>query len=207
MKQYKTLWLLLAMIIVGGFTLTSCVDNQDNPSGDGGSDKDKKYVERLFPVVNTENAPLGTVLLRFYDDMPNVAYISVSHVTNLGDGKYILTNPFGTAKVDTEKDIFTSNDYVAFTNLMGMVQPGLPNIEYDALPIIKWKSVDISPKQVDVTLDYGAFDIDIREDGQNVYFPFTTITNLYTDIFNHMAAFNGLTVMTSPNGFYSLLNG
>lgn len=41
--------------------------------------KDKKYVERLFPVVNTENAPLGTVLLRFYDDMPNVAYISVSH--------------------------------------------------------------------------------------------------------------------------------
>ena len=219
MKQYKTLWLLLAMIIVGGFTLTSCVDSQDSPSSGGGSDKDKKYVERLFPVVNTENAPLGTVLLRFYDDMPNVAYISVSHfqemiypgttiqVTNLGDGKYILTNPFGTAKVDTEKDIFTSNDYVAFTNLMGMVQPGLPNIEYDALPIIKWKLVDISPKQVDVTLDYGAFDIDIREDGQNVYFPFTTITNLYTDIFNHMAAFNGLTVMTSPNGFYSLLDG
>ena len=139
MKQNKTLWLLLTMIIVGGFTLTSCVDNQDNPSGGGGSDKDKKYVERLFPVVNTENDPLGTVLLRFYDDMPNVAYISVSHfqemiypgttiqVTNLGDGKYILTNPFGTAKVDTEKDIFTSNDYVAFTNLMGMVQPGSSN--------------------------------------------------------------------------------
>ena len=79
MKQSKTLWLLLTMIIVGGFTLTSCVDNQDNPSGGGGSDKDKKYVERLFPVVNTENDPLGTVLLRFYDDMPNVAYISVSH--------------------------------------------------------------------------------------------------------------------------------
>ena len=54
MKQYKTLWLLLAMIIVGGFTLTSCVDNQDNPSGDGGSDKDKKYVERLFPVVKQD---------------------------------------------------------------------------------------------------------------------------------------------------------
>ena len=212
-------WHLLTIMMVGSLTLASCVDNLDNPSGNGGSDKEKNYVERLFPVVDPQQNSLGTVLLRFYNDMPNVAYISVSRfqeimypgttiqVANNGDGKFMLTNPFGTAKVDTEKDIFTSNDYVAFTNLMGMVQPGLPNIEYDALPIIKWKSVDISPKQVDVTLDYGAFDIDIREDGQNVYFPFTTITNLYTDIFNHMAAFNGLTVMTSPNGFYSLLDG
>ena len=223
--MYRTLQKTIAVVVccimmVGSFTLTSCVDNQDNPGGGGGSYKDKKkYVERLFPVVDPQNNPLGTVLLRFYQDMPSVAYINVSHyqemmypgttiqVTNLGDGKYVLTNPFGTAKVDTEKDLFMSNDYEAFTNMMGMVQSGMPNVSYDALPIIRWKSLDVSPKQVDVTLDYGKYGIDIREDGTNVYFPFATISDLYVDTYMHLSDFNGLTVMKTPNGAYSLIEG
>jgi hypothetical protein len=204
------------MMLVGSFTLTSCVDNQDNPSGGGGGDKDKNYVECLFPVVDPHNKSLGTVQLRFYNDMPNVAYINVSHfqemiypgttiqVDNLGNGKFLLTNPFGTAKVDIEKDLFMSSDYEAFTNMMGMVQPGMPNTTYDALPIIKWKSLDASPKQVDVTLDYGKYGIDIREDGENVYFPFATISDLYVDGYMHIADFNGQTVMVAPDGAYSL---
>ena len=92
-------------------------------------------------------------MLRFYNDMPNVAYISVSHfqemiypcttiqVQKVGNGKYALTNPFGTAEVDTEKDLFMSSNYEAFTNMMGMVQQGMPNTMYDALPIIRWKMV------------------------------------------------------------------
>ena len=212
-------WHLLTIMMVGSLTLASCVDNLDNPSGNGGSDKEKNYVERLFPVVDPQQNSLGTVLLRFYNDMPNVAYISVSRfqeimypgttiqVANNGDGKFMLTSPCGTANVDTQKDLFMSKDYEAFTNMMGMVQPGMPNIVYDALPIIRWKSLDASPQQVDVTLDYGKYGIDIREDGENVYFPFATIADLYTDGYMHMAAFNGQTVMVAPNGAYSLLYG
>ena len=220
MKQFRTLWLLLTMMMVGSFTLTSCVDNQDNPSGGGGGgDKDKKYVERLVPVVDPQENVLGTVLLRFYDDMPNVAYISVSHfqeimypgttiqVQSYGDGKYTLTSPCGTAKVDTYQDLFISNDYEAFTNMMGMVQPGMANTTYDALPIIRWKSLEASPAQVPVTLDYGKYGIDIREDGENVYFPFATIADLYTDGYMHIAAFNGQMVLVAPNGAYSLNDG
>ena len=33
MIQYRTFWLLLTMMLVGGFTLTSCVDNKDDASG------------------------------------------------------------------------------------------------------------------------------------------------------------------------------
>ena len=220
MKQFRTLWLLLTMMMVGSFTLTSCVDNQDNPSGGGGGgDKDKKYVERLVPVVDPQENVLGSVLLRFYDDMPNVAYISVSHfqeimypgttiqVQSYGDGKYTLTSPCGTAKVDTQQDLFMSNDYEAFTNMMGMVQPGMSNTTYDALPIIRWKSLEASPAQVPVTLDYGKYGIDIREDGENVYFPFATIADLYTDGYMHIAAFNGQMVLVAPNGAYSLNDG
>ena len=207
------------MMMVGSITLTSCLDNRDFPIDGGGSDKDKNYAERLTSVVDPQGNALGTVTLRFYHDMPNVAYISVSHfqemiypgttiqVQNLGNGKYALSNPFGTAEVDTEKDLFMSNDYEAFTNMMGMVQQGMPNTTYDALPIIRWKSLDTSPKQVDVTLDYGKYGIDIREDGTNVYFPFATISDLYVDGYMHLADFNGETVMVTPDGAYSLDDG
>ena len=215
MKHYKTFWLLLLMM-VAGFTMTSCVDtyHQDNPV-DGGVKK-KNYVDRLYPVVDPKNKSLGTVMLRFYNDMPSVAYISMSHfqemiypgttiqVQKVGNGKYALSNPFGTAEVDTKTDIFTSSDYEAFTNMMGMVQQGMPNTTYDALPIIRWKSLVASPQQVNVTLDYGKYGIDIREDGTNVYFPFATISDLYVDGYMHMADFNGQTVMVAPNGAYSL---
>ena len=215
MKHYKTFWLLLLMM-VAGFTMTSCVDtyHQDNPV-DGGVKK-KNYVDRLYPVVDPKNKSLGTVMLRFYNDMPSVAYISMSHfqemiypgttiqVQKVGNGKYALSNPFGTAEVDTKTDIFTSSNYEAFTNMMGMVQQGMPNTTYDALPIIRWKSLVASPQQVNVTLDYGKYGIDIREDGTNVYFPFATISDLYVDGYMHMADFNGQTVMVAPNGAYSL---
>ena len=218
MKHYKTLWLLL-MIMVGGLAMTSCSDKDDQESSGGGGEKEKDYVERLYPVVDPQNASLGTVTLRFYNDMPNIAYISVSHfqemiypgttiqVQKVGNGKYVLTNPFATAEVDTEKDTFTSSNYEAFTNMMGMVQQGMPNTTYDALPIIRWKSLEASPKQVNVTLDYGKYGIDIREDGTNVYFPFATISDLYVDGYMHMADFNGQTVMLAPNGAYSLNAG
>ena len=206
-------------MMVAGFTMTSCVDtyHQDNPV-DGGVKK-KNYVDRLYPVVDPKNKSLGTVMLRFYNDMPSVAYISMSHfqemiypgttiqVQKVGNGKYALSNPFGTAEVDTKTDIFTSSNYEAFTNMMGMVQQGMPNTTYDALPIIRWKSLVASPQQVNVTLDYGKYGIDIREDGTNVYFPFATISDLYVDGYMHMADFNGQTVMVAPNGAYSLDDG
>ena len=104
MKHYKTLWLLLVMM-VGGLALTSCSDKDDQGSSGGGGEKEKDYVERLYPVVDPQNASLGTVMLRFYNDMPNIAYISVSRfqemiypgttiqVQKVGNGKYVLTNP------------------------------------------------------------------------------------------------------------------
>ncbi len=216
----ERLLLLLSMMIMVSLALTSCTDDLDNTGGGGESgDKDKKYVERLAPVVDPKNSPQGTVMLRFYDDMPNVAYVNVSRfhemmypgttiqVQSLGSGKFSLTSPCGTAMVDTENNLFMSSDYEAFTNMMGMVQPGMPNVSYDALPIIRWKSSEAKPKQVDVTLDYGKYGIDIREDGENVYFPFATISDLYVDTYIHLADFNGQTVMVAPNGSYSLVDG
>ena len=215
MKKVFISHLCLAVVL-----LTACSVN-DNPivGPDGQEEGAKDYVERLVPVVDPQNNPQGMVTLRFYNDMPSVAYVSISNfhsmiypgttvdVVKTAQHHYTLTNPNGTATVDIQQDVLESDDYEGFTNMMGMVQPGMPNTMYDALPIIRWKSIEATPQQVHVALDYGHYGIDLRADDKNVYFPFATLADLYTDGYMHTAAFNGQTVMVAPNGAYSLVNG
>ena len=171
---------------------------------DGGS-----YTERVVPVV-TKIAPDSQVTLRFYDDMPNVAYISaaafqsivlpgsVMTVTHTGAGEYTLTNADATAKVNVNSDVFTSDGFEAFTNQMGLLQPGMANVYYDGMPFVRYKNVSYFPAKATVTLDFAAYGIDIRSDGKGtVYFPFATLADMYTDLFYHHAGFNGEKVVAN----------
>ncbi len=223
MRNYFKLWMLAAMMTCGlaSVTMTSCTTDIDNPVviPDVPDVGVKDYVERMVPVVDPQNKPQGVVTLRFYDDMPSVAYVSISNfqsmiypgttvqVVKTAEGQYELISPCGTATVDTQKDTFESDHYDDFTNMMGMVQPGMANDMYDALPIIRWKNREAVPQSAHVKLDYGLFGIDLRDDDTNVYFPFATIADLYVDGYLHEADFNGELVMVAPNGAYSLLDG
>ena len=223
MRYYFKLWMLAVMMTCGlaSVTMTSCTTGIDNPVviPDVPDVDVKDYVDRMVSVVDPQNKPQGVVTLRFYDDMPSVAYVSISNfqsmiypgttvqVVKTAEGQYELTSPCGTATVDTEKDTFESDHYDDFTNMMGMVQPGMTNDIYDALPIIRWKNREIVPQSVHVKLDYGKYGIDLRDDDTNVYFPFATIADLYVDGYLHEADYNGELVMVAPNGAYSLLAG
>ena len=171
---------------------------------DGGS-----YTERVVPVV-TKIAPDSEVTLRFYDDMPNVAYISaadfqsivlpgsVMTVTHTGAGEYTLANADATATVNIKDDVFVSDGFEAFTNTMGLLQPGMANVYYDGMPFVRYKSVTYFPAKVTTTLDFGAYGIDIRSDGKGaVYFPFATLADMYTDLYYHHAGFNGEKVVAN----------
>ena len=218
MKKATSLWRIMTIVVIGCQLLSACTD-EDNPIINPDKPDVKNFVERLVPVVDPQGGSQGMVMLRFYNDMPNVAYVSISNfqrimypgttvqVTRTAPNQYLLTSPCGTATVDTQQDIFESDDYEAFTNLMGQVQVGMPNTIFDALPIIRWKSMESTPKNVHVALDYGKFGIDLRADDTNVYFPFATIADLYVDSYMHLASFNGQTVMVAPNGAYSLTDG
>ena len=223
MRNYFKLWMLAAMMTCGlaSVTMTSCTTDIDNPVviPDVPDVGVKDYVERMVPVVDPQNKPQGVVTLRFYDDMPSVAYVSISNfqsmiypgttvqVVKTAEGQYELISPCGTATVDTQKDTFESDHYDDFTNMMWLVQPGMANDMYDALPIIRWKNREAVPQSAHVKLDYGQFGIDLRDDDTNVYFPFATIADLYVDGYLHEADFNGELVMVAPNGAYSLLEG
>ena len=179
----------------------------DEPA-DGGS-----YTEKVFPVVY-KVTPDAQVTLRFYDALPDVPYISVSDfqsivlpgstmtVTHTGVGEYTLTNADATAVVNINNDVFVSEDFEAFTNQMGLLQPGMANVYYDGMPFVRYKGVTYTPANVTTTLDMGKYGIDIHADGKGaVYFPFATLADMYTDLFYHHTGFNGekVVVNTSVN--------
>ena len=179
----------------------------DEPA-DGGS-----YTEKVFPVVY-KVTPDAQVTLRFYYALPDVPYISVSDfqsivlpgstmtVTHTGVGEYTLTNADATAVVNINNDVFVSEDFEAFTNQMGLLQPGMANVYYDGMPFVRYKGVTYTPAKVTTTLDMGKYGIDIHADGKGaVYFPFATLADMYTDLFYHHTGFNGekVVVNTSVN--------
>ncbi len=179
----------------------------DEPA-DGGS-----YTEKTVPVVY-KVIPDGEVTLRFYDSLPDVAYISAAdfqsivlpgstmEVTHTGVGEYTLTNADAKAVVNINTDVFVSEDFEAFTNQMGLLQPGMANVYYDGMPFVRYKGVTYTPATVTTTLDMGKYGIDIHADGKGaVYFPFATLADMYTDLYYHHAGFNGekVVVNTSVN--------
>ena len=84
MKLYP----FVAMVLWGPI-LTACVFSEDNPvdpsqeatTGDDASDKTPFKVMQIN--VNDNGKSTKTVTLRYYDDMPHVAYIAVSDFQNM----------------------------------------------------------------------------------------------------------------------------
>ena len=69
---------MLAALCIACCLLPSCTD-KDNPVVEPDKPEAKDYQERIVPVVDPQGKAQGTVTLRFYDDMPSVAYVSISN--------------------------------------------------------------------------------------------------------------------------------
>ena len=202
---------MLAVILTCGLqvvTLTSCVDSVDNPVTPVNPGEQTAFTTKQLPV-NRYGEASGTVNVRFYNDMPSVPYISVADfqslvkpgttvsVTKTGDGLYRLQNAGGNATVNTTNDTMTFDDYLAFTNLMDLLQPGMDNAYYDGGPFVRYNHQTLTGGSPAVTFDYGKYAIDLRGDDTAVYFPFTTLADLYADLTYHNAACNGEKVVVA----------
>ena len=75
MRKTTKFLMLLASVV-----LTACTDNNDNPSGNPQPtpvDAGPSYTDKTVDV-NRDGKAYGQVSLRFYSNMPSVAYISVA---------------------------------------------------------------------------------------------------------------------------------
>ena len=88
-------------------------------------EKQPAFTEKEVPVVRNEGRD-GTVMLRFYEDMPNVAYVSAADfqgvmwngetadIIEQGEGIYHLTNQDGCLIVNSAAGTIQSDDLIAY---------------------------------------------------------------------------------------------
>lgn len=192
-------------MLLASMVLVACTDNNDN-SGDNPPqtpvDAGPSYTDKTVDVNRDGNA-YGQVSLRFYSDMPSVAYISVADfhkvmtageemkVSRQGD-LYQLATRNGTATVDVKADYLNSTTYAGFVDLMWMTDPSLaPNTMYDGskyIKFVKMENVSTFKPATGVHLDFSKYSIDLHDDGSNVYFPFATLADIYSDCNFHNAS-------------------
>ena len=220
----KTLNRMMVALLMGGASIvTSCSYSEDNPVEPVPTPVPEldaadltAYSQKQTPV-NRGGKDGGTVTLRFYEDMPNVPYISVADyhhlmlpgssftVTMTGAGQYALANDHGTATVDTRAETLTSPDIEAFTNMMDLSQKGMSNTSYDESPFVRWAGIDYKPATASVTLDYSKCGIDLRGDGSSVFFPLATINDCYDDASMRHVAYNGEKIVTVLDAYHSTI--
>ena len=223
MNMNKTMNRMMVALLMGGASIfTSCYSTYDNPVEPAPGPvapvldtADLTAYSQTETPVNRGGKDGGTVTLRFYEDLPNVPYISVADyhrlmlpgssftVTMTGAGQYALANDHGTATVDTRAETLTSPDIEAFTNMMDLSQKGMPNTSYSESPFVRWASIDYKPATASVTLDYSKCGIDLRGDGSSVYFPLATINDCYADGEMRHVAYNGEKIVTILDGYHS----
>jgi len=211
---------LYSLTMLAAVLLAACTDHDNPVSPDGQSnqpqtatDPGPAYTEKSVTVCRDGKSD-GQVTLRFYSDMPSVAYIeaadfhrlisngAVMTVKNQG-GQYLLTTTGGTATVDVKTDRLTSTTYDDLISLASLTDPGLPaNAPFDGQKYLKFASSTLTSTfkpTVPVTLTFANYGIDLHDDGATVYFPFATLADMYTDVFLHSAAYTGKQVVVSNN--------
>ena len=207
-------WRPLVALVFMGSILTGCVDSTDNPvdpgqetaTGDDASDKMPFKVTQT--TVNDNGKSTKTVALRYYEDMPHVAYIAVAdfqdmllagtsiRVSKTAVSQYSLTTSHGqTATVNTAEESMTFDDFVNFVAL-GVTTSGESggndDVDDDDEPsFYRGEPSPLTPATATLSLNMKKYGIDLRGDGRMVYVPLSTLSDMYSNLYGNHVMFNG----------------
>ena len=156
----------------------------------------KEYTVLSADILRDGNKS-GAVQIRIYEDHPAIPYISMVEfhrmmqpgavISSGWDRNELILHTFdGTAVVNPAEDTFDCDRYNDFTNLMGLVQPGMDNAYLDGAPFIRY-NYRLHSNPAPVHFDFKPYGIDIRADEDGVYFPFATLADMYSDLYFHYA--------------------
>ena len=201
-------WHPLVVMALMGLTLTGCVDNMDNSEEPGeetttGDDaSDKRPFKVVQTVVNNNGESMKTVALRYYEDMPHVAYIAVTDFQNMlvpsksikvnktDVSQYQLVTSKGeTATVNTAEERMKIDDFMSFVSLNVVNAMGI--VETEGLSYVREKPALYTPATASVTFEMKKYGIDLRGDGKMVYVPLITLSDIYSDLDGKHVFFNG----------------
>ena len=86
----------------------------------------------------------------------------------------------------------TSENLRDFANIMCLMQAGLSDSYEDGIPYVRVKSTQASGEG-SVKLDFSKYGINIFGDDGDVYFPESTLSDIFTDLVYHFSVCNGET--------------
>ena len=206
-----------ALIVAVGLLLPGCGLQQppasSQPSAEATQQRD--FTAKQVPVFR-EKLTDEKANLRFYDDMPNVAYINIAEFYKLqlpkgtmdakiqDDGTWLLTahtgadaskamahGMGGTAVVDLAAGTITSPDLPAFTNVMSLTQDGMDNVYFDGAEFTRIASVEYDKPADTAVIDLSKYGIVLRADDDGVWLPVQTLATIFTSLKYDFVTFNG----------------
>ncbi|MGX8728237.1 MAG: S41 family peptidase [Lachnospiraceae bacterium] len=166
------------------------------------------YTEKSVKVYRNKGLTDETIPIRYFNTRPHVPYVGIRSYYDVvmknsldpkhtaikaakqDDGSYLLTNAYGSAVVDTEKDLMSSDNMLAFLNLMSLIQADMPEGYSDGMPYVRVKEIRAEGSPA-VRFDFSAYGIDLIADGEDIWFPHATLSNIFSDLFYHHTEFNG----------------
>ena len=216
--------LLLCMV------LAACGGQNSNASSGAADVYSAAFTQKDVPVFR-KGPTDETIALRFYEQTPSIAYISLGDyyklilpqgsmdVEHKDDGTYHFTSHTGadpstntgkglggTAVVDPAAGTLTSPDLPAFTNTMTMSQEGMDNGYYDGMPFVRVSRMEYDKDPQPVTFDFARYGIALHADEKDVYLPFQTVSVIYSDFGNHYASYNGQKVYVNSDNVYDSMD-
>ena len=166
---------------------------QDEPS----------YKEKQINVYRESIDENETVGVRFYENTPNVPYVGIKQfydtfmlggmkTERTGDFTYTLTSDGGqTAALDVEKGVLTVKDFERFVTLPKLISGSGNTLSYGLAPYMQFSHEDILREKKPVRLDIGKYGIDIYGNDDDVYFPLTTLSDIFENGKNFRVEYNG----------------
>lgn len=162
------------------------------------------YVVADTPVFR-EALTGETLPLRYYDAMPNVpclglrAYYRLMLGAELTMEGRVFTTPEGAeATLDPDAGTLTFSDFPGFTNLMGRVVPGMDN-QYLDIPAFTRPDGLAYADPGPTVLELAKYRIPIHCDGDDVYLPLATLSDIFTNLSYIYVSFNGENVYVNDD--------
>ena len=172
------------------------------------TDAAESFSEKDIPVLREELDSTETATVRYYEDLPNVPYMSVTDFYNQfelagtdlkegisftqSDGQYTITTFNGDIAVfDVNADTMYFDNLDKFITLAHDHQSADAGGVDEDYPFVKTVDTTEPEKATPKTLSLSDYNIDLRGDETGVYVPLPTLTDLFATTSNYFVVFSG----------------
>ena len=152
----------------------------------------KKVITKKIPIFQGKDTDKKAEI-KYFAGTPHIAYMEVDAFSKLfspsayvrkevspsDKNVYKLTNSSGTAVVDVAKDTFYSEDYTGFAlNCVYEATKAQESIEDSYCYFMEHDDYNMDSR-MPVTFDFASYHIDLKADGDGVFFPVSTLCDMY----------------------------